>query len=119
MHRKGFIFILLLIILPGTRILAQINIHDEIEKEISHDPDGKFLYDHSDAYHNRIESRVKKKFLPQEHDEILSAEYGKDIYYDSDDQNETTIAINRKNSNLIIAGSNDGAEESLQMPVYI
>jgi hypothetical protein len=88
---------------------------------------GAFLYQHSDGYRNEIRYRARKALEQQNlivvqtpNEDIIPLSLdSKDISNDKSDQNETTIAINRKNPNLIIAGSNDGASQDLQMPVYV
>ncbi|MDP4220669.1 MAG: T9SS type A sorting domain-containing protein [Bacteroidota bacterium] len=121
-HQRRIVFVLLFV--SASAGLRAQTVQQMIEKECSSDPNGKFLFDHSDAYRNRILRRIRLQFgsaeAPhQSSPAILSDAGSKDIFYDASDQNETTIAINRRDPNLIIAGSNDQSEGDQGMIVYV
>src|SRR5689334_24520662 len=105
MSRRRIIYFLTVFLLPAGGIVAQTDFEHEVDREILRTSGSRYLYEHSDAYRNRIDRQVRQKFAATIDEGICSSETGKDIFVDASDQNETTIAINRKDPNLIIAGS--------------
>jgi hypothetical protein len=91
-------------------------------------PRGEYLYGHFDAFrklvdhhilvslglYNPMEDKPRSAEQPEGHD----TSYVKDVSNNSADQNETSIAINRKTKNLVVAGANDYTMYTSGMPAY-
>jgi hypothetical protein len=91
-------------------------------------PHGEYLYAHSDAFRKLVDHHILVSlglYIPSE-DKPRSAEqpvgldtsYVKDVSNNLADQDETSIAINRKTKNLIVAGANDDNMYTSGMPAY-
>ena len=89
-----------------------------IEAELTIYGGSRYLYEHADAYERLIQYRALKRLgcdfaldetgipeFPEDSPGFTSI--SKDIYKNSGDQDETTIAISRNNKQVIVAGAND------------
>jgi hypothetical protein len=98
-----------------------------MQKEIAN-PDTRYLYYHADAYGRLLQIRALRSIgydIKQSPSfPILDANptdtgIAKDaVSFSSYDQNETTIAINKKNPKIIIAGANDARMYNQGMPSF-
>ncbi len=100
-----------------------------LEAELSNSGRDRYLYEHADAYNRLMELRVFKRLgydLTKPSPEIpivTEANFSdtgsvKDVTRNTSDQNETTIAINRRDQKIIVAGANDSRMYSSGMPSY-
>jgi hypothetical protein len=103
----------------------------ELAKELEN-PRSKWYYTHTDSYSRLLHVKIMRKLgldpvidlfrderkqpvsEVQSHDTTYFANVSKNF----NSQDETTICINKKNKNIIIAGANDGAMYTSGMPVY-
>jgi len=103
----------------------------EFAKELEN-PKSKWYYTHTDSYARLLHVKIMRKLgldpaldlfqderkgsVPevQSHDTMFVF----DVSKNASSQDETTISINKKNRNIIIAGANDGGMYSNGMPVY-
>lgn len=92
-----------------------------IEDELTKYGGSRYLYEHADAYERLIQYRALKRMgydlalatteipdipeMPEDSPGFTTVT--KDIYKNSGDQDETTIAISRTNKQVIVAGAND------------
>jgi hypothetical protein len=105
---------------------SQTRFAQEVAKQLARDPRAKEYYVRSDAYRYAVNFRAQRALDSIQGDAEFDRDDGalsfdstsKDVSNDKFDQEETTIAINRQNHNLVIAGSNDQNSGRLQMPVY-
>ncbi len=104
---------------------------EQVQQELAHYSHGAMLYRRCDVFARMINARVAARmglgsFV---HNGAMSEEadtaYEGDISHASidqlgiPDQNETTIAISRKNPALIVAGANDASMNTLSMPAFV
>jgi hypothetical protein len=113
---------------------SQHTIDSLTHEELAKYPNGEWLYMRSDAFARRVQYRVEDKLgatRASEHhpseqrgsagskDEVLGQGTGLDISNADGGQEETSIAISRRDPNLIIVGANDEHMGKLQMPAYV
>ncbi|HWF44456.1 MAG TPA: T9SS type A sorting domain-containing protein [Candidatus Kapabacteria bacterium] len=109
-----------------TRSIDPAVFRSELQQELSKYPHGAELYRRSDAFERIIDQRIERKLGLENNStsestlEVLE-DTSKiwDVSHTAKDENETSIAINRKNSKLIVAGANDEAMYNLSMPAYL
>lgn len=99
-----------------------------IEAELSRSPRDRYLYEHADAYSRLVQIRALRRLgydltdaeldLPLLQDSNLSDTVENVTRSLGGDQNETTIAINRANTKIIVAGANDSHMYTSGMPSY-
>ncbi len=102
-----------------------------MREEIAKYPNGEWLMHRSDVFERQIFYLVKERLSAMKLDRlpdgskqgpsILSGVPSSnfDISNDIYGQNETAIAISRKNSKLVIVGANDESMGTLNMPAYV
>lgn len=128
-------FVLLLLIsgvaFGSTTEELRVAYKKEFAKELEN-PKSKWYYTHTDSYSRLLHVKIMMKLgldpaidlfrderkrpvaQVQSHDTTYFADVSKNF----NSQDETTICINKKNKNIIIAGANDGAMYTSGMPVY-
>ncbi len=100
-----------------------------LETELSISGRDRYLYEHADAYSRLMELRVFKRLgydltkISPEIPVVAGADFSdtgsvKNVTRNTSDQNETTIAINRLDQKIIVAGANDTRMYSSGMPSY-
>jgi hypothetical protein len=106
-----------------------------VQSEIARHYNGLYLYAHSDAFENEVNRKVMGELgisstdlTPEEatetntkesHQPLGTASYTKDASKSAAAQNETTVAISRKNHSLIIGAANDETMFNTSMPAYL
>jgi hypothetical protein len=130
--RKAILF-LLIIILHTISLHAQSVFsvtHDQFETairaEMAKHIGGEYLYNHSESYQRMIKHIVRKElgltkrqgqsFSPLSANSDTSTVFDPDV--DPQDQDETSVAINRVNTSTLCIGANDNDMYDSGMPVY-
>jgi hypothetical protein len=116
----------------GNQKLAASDFLAQVQQELARYSHGVMLYRRCDVFARMINARVAARLGLESssvRNSTMSEEadtaYEGDISHPSIDQlgtpeqNETTIAINRKNPALIVAGANDASMNTLSMPAFV
>ncbi len=98
---RHLMYFLFLMVLMNSSVIGQDNLRERL-------------------LHKAANSHVQSVAVSEksEHEEILNSP-AVILIKDEDWQNNPTVAINRKNPNLIIVGADDAVENQLGMPVYL
>ena len=97
----------------------------QVQRELANYPHGEKLYRRCDVFERMVDHVVAARLhLGASFEEAAMSEqadtsYAQDISHTGSEEDETTIAISRKNPQLIVAGANDYAMDSLSMPAYV
>lgn len=113
--------ILYLLLFPAL-LLAQSESHLRIKEEIAKHPRGSWLYARSEVFRKLVSRKVNSDTPPIDGLQMQQASGGsyKNISNDiNTGQDETSVAISRKDQNVIVIGSNDEQMDVSSMPVYI
>ncbi|MEI8134945.1 MAG: T9SS type A sorting domain-containing protein [bacterium] len=134
------LFLLLSLLLLSGELHAQVSsntiapttIAQAIEAELAKSPSDRYLYNHADAFNRVIQLRALRALgidpptaIGEATNEILAvppADTGVTVdatKSSTAEQNETSIAINRANPKIIVAGANDSRMYSSGMPAYV
>ncbi|MFI5263332.1 MAG: T9SS type A sorting domain-containing protein [Candidatus Kapaibacterium sp.] len=128
----SFLFIILVLFFCSSS-RAQVTLpisRDEfqagVKAELAKHEGGEYLYQHADGYHRLVDYLVKRKLGVPEQTEEKSSEmtlnadtsHSLDVSRTSNDEDETTVGINRTNKSTICIGANDVAMYNLGMPIY-
>jgi hypothetical protein len=106
-----------------------------VQSEIARHFNGQYLYGHSDAFENEVNQKVLRDLgvtsadlAPEETTQTGTKEsyeplglqsFTRDASKSAAAQNETTVAISRKNHSLIVAAANDENMFNSSMPAYV
>jgi hypothetical protein len=94
----------------------------EVRQELVSYPHGAMLYRRCDVFARMINHRaaVKLGIVSQNMmSEDADTSYMQDVSNSMQDQDETTVAISRKDPKVIVVGANDGSMSDLSMPAYV
>ena len=128
-----YTFLIIIAILAASSLRAQNSVQISrkdfqiaVQAELAKHEGGEYLYQHADAYKRLVDYTVRKQLgLLKETKErspalIMSIDtsHSFDASNDPEDQDETTVGINRVDKTLICIGANDIGMFTLGMPVY-
>ncbi|HET6402479.1 MAG TPA: hypothetical protein VFH95_13935, partial [Candidatus Kapabacteria bacterium] len=95
----------------------------QVQRELAEVPGGAELYRRCDAFSRKIDFLASRALALRSHESegmLAQDTFVKgDISQSPADEDEPSIAINRRNTQLILGGANDMTMDSLSMPAYL